>query len=116
MSKKDLYLWLANLLNIPLSQAHISFLGEYYCRLVIDERGIDALLLMHEGYTAKEIAVCTGQSPNLVTATVSKARKILRTVPELKQLYNEFAQKLILIQGYHNANKIDVKIRMKNTI
>ena len=30
MSKRDLYLWLANLLNIPLSQAHISFLGEYY--------------------------------------------------------------------------------------
>ena len=37
MSKRDLYLWLANLLNVPLSQAHISFLGEYYCRLVIDE-------------------------------------------------------------------------------
>lgn len=37
MSKRDLYLWLANLLNVPLSLAHISFLGEYYCRLVIDE-------------------------------------------------------------------------------
>ncbi len=37
MCKRDLYLWLANLLNVPLSQAHISFLGEYYCRLVIDE-------------------------------------------------------------------------------
>ncbi len=54
-------------------------------------RGIDALLLMNEGYSAKEIAAHTGQSPNLVTATVSKARKFLRTVPELKQLYNEFA-------------------------
>jgi len=54
-------------------------------------RGIDALLLINEGYSAKEIAVRTGQLSNHVTATFSKARKFLRTVPELKQLYNEFA-------------------------
>ena len=44
---------------------------------------IAALLLMNEGYSAKEIAYHTGQSPNLVTATVSKARKFLRTIPKL---------------------------------
>ena len=37
MSKKDAYLWLAELLQVPLSQAHISFLGEYYCRKVMEE-------------------------------------------------------------------------------
>ena len=37
MSKKEAYLWLADLLQVPLSQAHISFLGEYYCRKVMQE-------------------------------------------------------------------------------
>ena len=31
MSKQDAYLWLAGLLQVPLSKAHIGFLGEYYC-------------------------------------------------------------------------------------
>lgn len=39
MSKQDAYLWLADLLQLPLSQAHISFLGEYYCRKVMEESG-----------------------------------------------------------------------------
>lgn len=37
MSKQDAYLWLANLLQVPLSKAHIGFLGEYYCNEVITE-------------------------------------------------------------------------------
>ena len=35
MSKQDAYLWLADFLQAPLSQAHIGYLGEYYCRQVI---------------------------------------------------------------------------------
>jgi ssDNA-binding Zn-finger/Zn-ribbon topoisomerase 1 len=37
MSKQDAYLWLADLLQVPLSKAHIGFLGEYYCTQVIEE-------------------------------------------------------------------------------
>lgn len=39
--------------------------------------GIDALLLMNNGYTAKEIGKYYGKSTNIVTALVSKARKYL---------------------------------------
>lgn len=37
MSKQDAYMWLAGILSAPLSQAHIGYLGEYYCKQVIDE-------------------------------------------------------------------------------
>lgn len=37
MSKQDAYQWLADLLAAPLSEAHIGHLGEYYCKLVIEE-------------------------------------------------------------------------------
>lgn len=37
MGKRDAYLWLADLLQVPLSQAHIGYLGDYYCREVIKE-------------------------------------------------------------------------------
>lgn len=37
MCKNDAYSWLAGVLNVPKSQAHIGFLGEYYCQVVIDE-------------------------------------------------------------------------------
>ena len=37
MTKQEAYLWLANLISAPLSQAHIGYLGEYYCKLVIEE-------------------------------------------------------------------------------
>ena len=36
MSKEDAYLWLAAILAAPLGQAHIGYLGEYYCRQVIE--------------------------------------------------------------------------------
>ena len=37
MSKQDAYQWLADLICAPLSEAHIGYLGEYYCRQVIEE-------------------------------------------------------------------------------
>lgn len=37
MSKEDAYHWLASILAAPLGQAHIGYLGEYYCRQVIEE-------------------------------------------------------------------------------
>ena len=36
MSKEDAYRWLADLVCAPLSEAHIGYLGEYYCSLVIE--------------------------------------------------------------------------------
>lgn len=37
MSKQDAYQWLAALIMVPLSEAHIGYLGEYYCKQVIEE-------------------------------------------------------------------------------
>jgi hypothetical protein len=37
MSRKEAYEWLAAMLRVPLSQTHIGYLGEYYCRRVIEE-------------------------------------------------------------------------------
>lgn len=37
MTRQEAYLWLATLISAPLSQAHIGYLGEYYCNLVIQE-------------------------------------------------------------------------------
>lgn len=37
MGKDDAYQWLADQIGAPLSQAHIGYLGEYYCRQVIEE-------------------------------------------------------------------------------
>ena len=36
MSKQDAYQWLADLICAPLSEAHIGYLGEYYCKQVIE--------------------------------------------------------------------------------
>lgn len=36
MSKEQAYEWLASLIQAPMSKAHIGYLGEYYCRQVID--------------------------------------------------------------------------------
>ena len=36
LSKEQAYEWLARLIQAPMSQAHIGYLGEYYCRQVID--------------------------------------------------------------------------------
>lgn len=37
MSKDDAYQWLADLICAPQYEAHIGHLGEYYCKLVIEE-------------------------------------------------------------------------------
>ena len=37
MTKQDAYQWLADLVCAPLSEAHIGYLGEYYCKQVIEE-------------------------------------------------------------------------------
>ncbi len=37
MSRKEAYEWLAGVLQSPMSQTHIGYLGEYYCRQVIAE-------------------------------------------------------------------------------
>jgi len=37
MTKQSAYDWLASVLSVPGSQAHIGYLGEYYCNLVITE-------------------------------------------------------------------------------
>ena len=37
MTKDEAYVWLANLIDAPLSQAHIGYLGEYHCGLVIEQ-------------------------------------------------------------------------------
>ena len=47
-------------------------------------KGIDALLLMAEGYTCGEIGARMHAAPNLVTAWMAKARKHLRRQPELQ--------------------------------
>ena len=37
MTKQAAYQWLANTVQAPMSHAHIGHLGEYYCRVVIEE-------------------------------------------------------------------------------
>lgn len=37
MTKDEAYSWLAYMISAPKSQAHIGYLGEYYCNVVIEE-------------------------------------------------------------------------------
>lgn len=37
MTKDDAYYWLASVIDAPLSQAHIGYLSEYYCKEVIEK-------------------------------------------------------------------------------
>ncbi len=37
MTKQEAYAWLAVTVCAPISQAHIGYLGEYYCGIVIEE-------------------------------------------------------------------------------
>ena len=37
MSKQDAYSWLSTILAAPMSYAHIGQLGDYYCKVVIEE-------------------------------------------------------------------------------
>lgn len=50
------------------------------------QKGIDALLMMQAGYSCCEIGEQIGVQANMVTAWVSKARKYLRSLPELQRM------------------------------
>lgn len=52
----------------------------------VNAKGIRALRLMVDGYTAREIGEQMGASANNVTAWVSRARRYLREMPELRAL------------------------------
>lgn len=47
-------------------------------------KGIDAMILMSQGYTSSEIGERMGASAKLVCAWVSKARKFLKSRPEME--------------------------------
>lgn len=48
-------------------------------------KGLKAICLMAKGYTSREIGEQMGASANLVCAWVSKARKFLKSRPEIRQ-------------------------------
>lgn len=52
-------------------------------------KGIDAIILMNQGYTAKEVGERFCKSANTITAMASKAKKYLRGQIELQHLYGE---------------------------
>ena len=37
MSKREAYVWLSQMIGLPMSKTHIGQMGEYYCELVIQE-------------------------------------------------------------------------------
>ena len=49
-------------------------------------KGIDAMILMSQGYTSREIGERMGASAKLVCAWVSKARKFLKAFPETEAI------------------------------
>lgn len=51
-------------------------------------KGIRALRMMADGYTSREIGEQMETSANNVTAWISKARKYLKSNPELTELKN----------------------------
>lgn len=55
------------------------------------EKGIDALILMSQGYTSSEIGERMGASANLVCAWISKARKFLKSCPELQAIADNYS-------------------------
>lgn len=56
MSKQDAYRWLSDLLQAPLSEAHIGYLGEYYCKQVIEE----SKKILNRHRQQSERRVCAG--------------------------------------------------------
>ncbi len=57
---------------------------------VSTRKGIHAMFLMEKGYTSREIGEQMGVKANLVCAWVSKARKYLRELTELRQIAEEY--------------------------
>ena len=68
-----------NTLTALLDEAERSATG-------VTAKGIRVLRLMADGYTAREIGEQMGASANNVTAWVSRARRYLRALPELKEI------------------------------
>ena len=58
MTKDAAYQWLSDLLCTPPSEAHIGYLGEYYCKKVIDES--KKLLEQRRKKQQSHIALCKG--------------------------------------------------------
>jgi hypothetical protein len=60
MTRKDAYVWLSAMLQAPLSQTHIGYLSEYYCRQVIEEskRLLENRLKIRE--RSREFSVASG--------------------------------------------------------
>ncbi len=54
-------------------------------------KGLDAMLLLAEGYSCREIGERLGASDNLVTAWVSKARKFLKDRPQSAAVMEAYA-------------------------
>lgn len=49
-------------------------------------KGLDAIVLMSQGYSSREIGEKMGVAANLVCAWISKARKFLRNYPGIKEV------------------------------
>lgn len=49
-----------------------------------EAKGIDVLIWMSQGYTSSEIGAYMNAAPNLVTSWASKARKFLKSRPEIQ--------------------------------
>lgn len=57
MTKQDAYIWLADLICAPLSEAHIGLLGEYNCKRVITE---SRKLLERRSLQGRKVTVLQG--------------------------------------------------------
>lgn len=57
MTKQDAYQWLADLISAPISQAHIGYLGDYYCKQVIEQsrRLLKNKVAQRENHRLREI-------------------------------------------------------------
>lgn len=51
MTKRDAYKWLSDIVQAPMEHAHIGHLGEYYCKVVIQES--EKLLASHKNHLGK---------------------------------------------------------------
>jgi len=62
MSRKEAYEWLAGMLQMPISQTHIGYLGEYYCQRVIEEskRILDNRRKVHGGWSTFPVRQVAG--------------------------------------------------------
>ena len=62
----------------------------YFSASGVTAKGFQAIRLLAQGYTSREIGERFGVKANLVCAWVSKARKYLREREELRQMAEEY--------------------------